>query len=215
MELAAGSGSGSQQPDNDNDSSVAALSRVECLNMRGDGNKGTVYVVPEDMTDVILVYFGGKKITPEFKSDDTITYKEIHTKTAVGSIYNVACTMYFVTKLKKGTGITNLTGYPYLVRIKGSNAKGGNITKETISGKTYFANDTLKDVFLLQSNMAAKPVDPVFQEAPDNPIITFKQLAAYSHALDNVSYYGYSLYYIPELRKSSAITKHTNGILFY
>lgn len=205
------------EPDDSSDDSISGLGRVECINMKGDDNKGLIYLVPEDMTDVILMFFSiNSKPVPNFQSDQDVAYKEIFYNASDGG-YSVNCVMYFVPKLKKGTGITGLNGGDYagLVRIKAANSKNGNITKETISGSTYYAKETLKDVFLLQSGDGSTV--PAFQELPGDPIITFKQVAGYSHPREtgHKDYYYYSLYYIPELKKSSAITRHIGGVLFY
>lgn len=190
------------------------LGRVECINMRGDDNKAVIYTIPEDMTDVFLVFFGTSKKSLSFESNQDVAYKEIFYKNARGTAYSVTCTMFFVPDLKKGTAIPNLNGRSYLVRFKESNAKAGNITKESITGTTYHTGKTLRNVLLLQ---CGSKKDPTFQEAPGDPIITFKQIALYNHAREpeNGGMYYYSLYFIPEFKEYSTITKHTGGVLFY
>lgn len=182
--------------------------------MRGTDNKGIIYVVPEDMTDAILVFFGGKKHALSFEANQNVTYKEVFYKGVTGELYSVCCTVFFAPELKKGTAIPDLEGNCYLVRFKESNSKGGNITNENMPESSYYTSSDLKDVLLLQ---CGSKNDPAFQEAPGNPIVTFKQLANYGHPRDpgNRNYYYYSLYYIPELKESSTITKYTGGVLFY
>lgn len=192
------------------DSGSNALDRVDCINI---GNEGKIYTVPNDMTDVILVFFGSAKKNLVFKSSEVITYKEVFYKIS-GKDYGVACTMYFVPTLRKGTGIEVNKDNCYLIRVKEANGKNGNLTRETISGASYFANKDLKDVLLLQCGSRA---DPKIQEAPGNPIVAFKKLVEYGRPREenNQNYYYYSIYYIPDLKESSAITKHTGGELFY
>lgn len=201
--------SGSEN-DKDENPDTSVFDRIECIDI---GNAERIYTVPDDMTDVCLVFFGNAKKSLDFKSSEVITYKEVFYKN-VSDVYSVCCTMYFVPNLKKGTGITVNKDNCYLIRVKETNNKNGNLTKETIDGANYFAEKDLKDVLLLQCGSNA---DPKIQEAPGNPIVAFKRLAGYGKPLQTggKNYYYYSIYYIPDLKKSSAITKHKGGVLFY
>lgn len=214
-----GEGSGSYYDDSE------ALKRIEAIRI---GNAGGVYVVSEDMTDVVLVFFNaGKKHQLSFASDEVVPYKELFYKSTYGEVnvaHSVVCTMYFVPKLPKGTGINvpaeSSVYSSYLVRVKDTNHKGGQMTKETISGSNYFVKSDMKDVLLLQCR-SGSGADPAFESAPGKPVVAFKKIAEYHHTHmtgwdggAKTEYY-YSLYYIPNMPAGTTISKHQGGVLFY
>lgn len=202
--------------DNSNSSGpISGLSRVECINMRGDSNNGTIYTIQEDMTDVIFMFFGSAKKALSFESNEDVAYKEVYYKSVSGTRYTGCCTIYFIPELKRGTAVPNLNCNSYLVRIKEIGIKNGKITTESITGSTHYVSKDLKDVLLLQ---CGSNDDPAFQEAPDSSIVVFKKIVtncfSRNGAGTNTDYY-FNLYYIPELKEYSTIIKHSNGVLFY
>ncbi|MCM1267768.1 MAG: hypothetical protein NC302_07670 [Bacteroidales bacterium] len=193
---------------------ISGVERMECIKMNNSAN---VYVAPEDMNDVMLVFFGKSKFQLSFASSEVVTYKEVFNKVHTGVWNNVSCTIYFIPELKKGTGINIRNEACYLLHVKDPNKKSGQITAETLSADSYYVQEDREDVILLQCGSAA---DPAFQEAAGNPIVAFKQMAKYTLSYNDDSegnplYYSFSLYYIPELKAETVISKHKNGVLFY
>lgn len=190
-----------------------SLNRMECIRMNTPGN---VYVVPENMNDVILVFFGSSNFQLSFASSEIVTYKEILKKSYYYQGYeNMCCTMYFIPELKKGTGINIWDSDCYLLHIKDPNKKSGKITVVPLSETSYYVPDDRKDVLLLQYDTVKSIEDPAFQEAVGDPLVAFKPLASFSRRYSVNLSCSYGLYYIPELKAETVISEHKNGVLFY
>lgn len=227
------SGDGSAPPEEDDGGGGGAdevagvgLDKALTINMRGEDKKKTSYLMPEDMTDVLLFFYSNSSVTPLFDtlpSDPEVAPQKVYSWTMKGvNNLSIYCSIYYVPELKQGTVVKGFSGHSFLFTAKSSSGKGGHITPVNLRGydskqTSYLVESDIHDVFLIRKGSSSAPT---FEALPENPLVAYKrvfygQVGWYSPTDSVYRNYPSSIYYIPELKAGSVIRNFGDAYLFY
>lgn len=194
---------------------IGDAGKGKAINLRGLDNKQTAYLVPEDMHDVILYFFGPKKITPKFETLPglaDVACKELFNYNIAPNLYATHCFVYYAPEIKKGTTISGFSNHSFLFTAEGSN-KGDDISVVNLNGydgkqTTYSVQEDITDVYLIRNGSYDVPS---FDVLPGNPICAYKTLfTGKSYDRDKGA-----VIYIPEIRAGTIIKNYGASYIVY
>lgn len=198
---------------NSGSGSDSGLSKGVVINLKGDDNRSTSYLVTDDMSGVFIYMIKGDYANVgnsiEFDvlpSDPEVSCQRI---LQVSGAYNgaVKSNVYYVPELKKGTQIKFSADYAKLFRANNSSGKGTviNLKGDDNKATSYLIQNDLQDVFMICKANANPPL-PTFTTLPDVPIVASKKLHGATVNGPGGTYTHDDIYYIPELRAGTSIT---------
>lgn len=203
---------GIEESNNEN-SNDPGLSKGVAINLKGDDNKATSYLVTEDMSGVFLYMIrhdyanvGNSIEFDVLPSDPEVSCQRI---LQISGAYNgaVKSNVYYVPELRKGTQIKFSATYAKLFRANNSEAKGVSVNLKGDDNKqtAYLVQEDLHDVFMICKANTNPPL-PAFNTLPGVPIVATKKLHNATVNGPGGSYTHDDIYYIPELRAGTSIT---------
>ena len=197
------------EKNNSGGSSDTGLSKGVAINMKGDDNKSTSYLVTENMSGVFLYMTGGDN-NLEFNvlpSDPEVSCQRLFQLS--GAYDNlVKSNIYYVPELKEGTQIKFSAGYAKLIKANDANQKGisSNIRGDDNKQTSYLVTEDLHDVFMIcKGPSSATAKFPTFNTLPNVPIVASKKLHGATISGPGGTFTHDDIYYIPELRAGTSI----------
>ncbi len=198
--------------------SGADINKAQVINLKGSDNKGTSYLIQNDMQDIFLLFQNGStNISLDFETqsgDPVVQFKELHKSTESNAVSQC---LYYVPTIKAGTLIKFDASRAVLLCAKkpGENKSPGvciNLRGDDKDQTSYLVREKIQDSYIMcidNNNY------PSFETLPGDPIVAQKQLTQ----LSLPGAYGIatkiSVYYIPEIKQGTTINNFGNGYLFY
>lgn len=194
------------------------INKAQVINLKGSDNKGTSYLIQNDMQDVFLLFQNGSSnVSLDFETqpgDPVVQFKELHKSSSSNA---VAQCLYYVPSVKAGTLIKFSSSRAILLSAKktGESPAAGiciDLRGDDKKQTSYLVREDILDSYIMCINNNSYPS---FETLPDVPIVAQKQLTQLSLS----GAYGIAtkitVYYIPQIKRGTTINNYGTGYLFY